>query len=85
MSIPSTRGDPWKNTFVFLLLASATLVTVLLLRATFLVYGTLYPQGRFLAWFVGIGAVLALASLGLMILRLYVSPILPPRRRKRNA
>ncbi len=88
------RTNPWHDVFAFLLLASATMVMAIVIIVTQEFYPTFDAAGRAIAWGVAVGSVLALASLALILLRLYIQPVLATgrdritnghNRRKRNA
>lgn len=78
-------AHPWQDLFAFLLLLSATLVMVLVLLVTRHYYAGFSPGGRALAWLVVAFGVASLGSLGAILLRLYVQPVVANggRRRKR--
>jgi len=93
---PAPRATPpaaverssWQDVFAFLLLVSASLVVVFVLLATRHYFPAFGPAGQFLALLVVIGSFMALGSLMLSLLRLYVRPAIQDTRarraRKRN-
>jgi len=86
--VAKPRSSMWNDVLAFLLLASATIVMLLVLFVTRAYYATFEPFGRFLAWFVVVGGVVALASLASSLLRLYIRPAWEEgraRRRRGNA
>lgn len=82
------RTSAWNDVLAFLLLASATVVMVIVLIVTSRFYPDFDPLGRALAWLVVLGGVVALGSLASSLLRLYIRPAWEEgkaRRRKGNA
>lgn len=84
--MPRRRTNPWHDIFAFLVLTSATLVMVIVLKTSQVYYPQFEERGRYVVWVVVFGSVLALASLAWRILQLYITPVLTNgrHRRKRN-
>ena len=74
---------PWSDLLLFCLLASSFLVLSLVLIATSYYMDSFPPFGRILAWLVVGGAVMGVLSMGIIVVRLYVQPVLV-QGRKRN-
>lgn len=78
------RRELWRDAFAFLLLTTTAVAIGILLLATQRSYSDFRPIGKGIAWLVALGAVTALASLTIVIIRLYLHPLVGRARRLRK-